>query len=193
VDARPRAVPAPCDSNISAANHIPGAKLGANDHGHRATSGHTQPLPEQSNGTSGHTWHRLATFRKCLLSSSSHRLVLFIRNNARESPPTAAAVTPGLQKSFVNTNPNFHHYWEAPGGTNDFSFMCSTTKCQSLGTWEVRGQRLSRAFGRCPHACPASRQGSRACPRARGSRCQDGRPPVSRSHRKQLDVQIIRI
>ncbi len=25
---------------------------------------------------------------------------------------------PGLQKSFVNTNPNFHHYWEAPGGTN---------------------------------------------------------------------------
>jgi ABC-type transport system substrate-binding protein len=43
---------------------------------------------------------------------------LFIRNNARESPPTAAAVTPGRQKSFVNTNPNFHHYWEAPGGTN---------------------------------------------------------------------------
>jgi len=25
---------------------------------------------------------------------------------------------PGLQKNFVNTNPNFHHYWEAPGGTN---------------------------------------------------------------------------
>jgi peptide/nickel transport system substrate-binding protein len=25
---------------------------------------------------------------------------------------------PGLQKSFVSTNPNFHHYWEAPGGTN---------------------------------------------------------------------------
>jgi peptide/nickel transport system substrate-binding protein len=25
---------------------------------------------------------------------------------------------PGLQKSFVGTNPNYHHYWEAPGGTN---------------------------------------------------------------------------
>jgi peptide/nickel transport system substrate-binding protein len=25
---------------------------------------------------------------------------------------------PGLQKSFVNTNPANHHYWEAPGGTN---------------------------------------------------------------------------
>ena len=25
---------------------------------------------------------------------------------------------PGLQKSFVNTNPAFHHYWMAPGGTN---------------------------------------------------------------------------
>ena len=25
---------------------------------------------------------------------------------------------PGLQKSFVDTNPADHHYWEAPGGTN---------------------------------------------------------------------------
>jgi peptide/nickel transport system substrate-binding protein len=25
---------------------------------------------------------------------------------------------PGLQKNFVSTNPAFHHYWEAPGGTN---------------------------------------------------------------------------
>ena len=25
---------------------------------------------------------------------------------------------PGLKKSFVATNPQFHHYWEAPGGTN---------------------------------------------------------------------------
>jgi len=33
---------------------------------------------------------------------------------------------PGLQKSFVNTNPNFHHYWEAPGGTN--SLMPNLTK-----------------------------------------------------------------
>jgi peptide/nickel transport system substrate-binding protein len=33
---------------------------------------------------------------------------------------------PGLQKSFVNTNPAFHHYWEAPGGTN--SLMPNLTK-----------------------------------------------------------------
>jgi peptide/nickel transport system substrate-binding protein len=25
---------------------------------------------------------------------------------------------PGLQKNFVNTNPAYHHFWEAPGGTN---------------------------------------------------------------------------
>jgi peptide/nickel transport system substrate-binding protein len=25
---------------------------------------------------------------------------------------------PGLQHSFVDTNPSFHHHWEAPGGTN---------------------------------------------------------------------------
>jgi peptide/nickel transport system substrate-binding protein len=25
---------------------------------------------------------------------------------------------PGLKKDFVSTNPAFHHYWEAPGGTN---------------------------------------------------------------------------
>jgi len=25
---------------------------------------------------------------------------------------------PGLEKSFVQPNPQFHHYWEAPGGTN---------------------------------------------------------------------------
>jgi len=33
---------------------------------------------------------------------------------------------PGLQKSFVNPNPNFHHFWEAPGGTN--SLMPNLTK-----------------------------------------------------------------
>src|SRR6266516_4339182 len=25
---------------------------------------------------------------------------------------------PGLQHSFISTNPSFHHHWEAPGGTN---------------------------------------------------------------------------
>jgi len=33
---------------------------------------------------------------------------------------------PGLQKSFVNTSPAYHHYWEAPGGTN--SLMPNLTK-----------------------------------------------------------------
>ena len=27
---------------------------------------------------------------------------------------------PGLQKEFVDTAPAYHHYWEAPGGTNSF-------------------------------------------------------------------------
>jgi hypothetical protein len=48
-----------------------GAKLGANNHRHGATPGHTQPFPLHRNGTSGHTWHHLATLRKCLLSSRS--------------------------------------------------------------------------------------------------------------------------
>jgi hypothetical protein len=48
-----------------------GAKLGANDHRRQATTGHIQPLSLQRNGTSGHIWHRTATFRKCLLSSRS--------------------------------------------------------------------------------------------------------------------------
>ncbi len=33
---------------------------------------------------------------------------------------------PGLKKNFVATNPKFHHYWEAPGGTN--SLMPNLTK-----------------------------------------------------------------
>ncbi|MCL6091340.1 MAG: ABC transporter substrate-binding protein, partial [Actinobacteria bacterium] len=33
---------------------------------------------------------------------------------------------PGLQKKFVDTSPQFHHFWEAPGGDN--SFWCNLTK-----------------------------------------------------------------
>ncbi len=33
---------------------------------------------------------------------------------------------PGLKKNFVNTNPAYHHYWEAPGATN--SLMPNLTK-----------------------------------------------------------------
>jgi hypothetical protein len=52
------------------ANHgSRGALPGANDRSYRATPGHVQPLPPRPNGTSGHTWHRPATLRKCLLSS----------------------------------------------------------------------------------------------------------------------------
>ena len=28
---------------------------------------------------------------------------------------------PGLQKDFVDTDPAYHHYWEAAGGTNALS------------------------------------------------------------------------
>jgi peptide/nickel transport system substrate-binding protein len=33
---------------------------------------------------------------------------------------------PGLQKTFVDANPSYHHFWEAPGGTN--SLMPNLTK-----------------------------------------------------------------
>jgi peptide/nickel transport system substrate-binding protein len=33
---------------------------------------------------------------------------------------------PGLQKNFVSTNPAYHHFWEAPGGTN--SLMPNLTR-----------------------------------------------------------------
>jgi DNA-binding XRE family transcriptional regulator len=46
-----------------------GAKLGANDHRHRDTSGHVQPSSLQLDGTSGHAQHLPGTLRKCLLSS----------------------------------------------------------------------------------------------------------------------------
>jgi hypothetical protein len=48
-----------------------GAKRGANDHRHRATSGHAQPLSLRQNGTPGHGGRRQAVFRECLLSSRS--------------------------------------------------------------------------------------------------------------------------
>jgi hypothetical protein len=48
-----------------------GAKLGANDHRHRATPDHVQLLSPQPSGTSGYTGRRPATLRDCLLSSRS--------------------------------------------------------------------------------------------------------------------------
>jgi hypothetical protein len=48
-----------------------GAKLGANDHRHRAIPGRIQPLSLRLTGTSGYPAPHLATFRECLLSSRS--------------------------------------------------------------------------------------------------------------------------
>jgi hypothetical protein len=45
------------------------ARRGANDHRHRATPGHVQPLSPQLNGTPGHAGPPHATLRECLLSS----------------------------------------------------------------------------------------------------------------------------
>ena len=53
-----------------------GASRGANGVRHRATPGHVQPLSVQLDGTSGHLRHRLATARKCLLSSRSQVRIL---------------------------------------------------------------------------------------------------------------------
>jgi hypothetical protein len=47
------------------------ARRGANDHRHRATPGHVQPLSPQLNGTPGHAGPPHATLRECLLSSRS--------------------------------------------------------------------------------------------------------------------------
>ena len=48
-------------SNISAANDIPGAKMGANSARRQATSGHNEPAPSQVNGMLGYAQQRLAT------------------------------------------------------------------------------------------------------------------------------------
>jgi hypothetical protein len=56
---------------LASLTRLLGAKLGANDHRHRATSGHVQPLSLQLDDTSGHIQHRPSTLRKCLLSSRS--------------------------------------------------------------------------------------------------------------------------
>ena len=65
--------------------------LGANDHRHRATSGHVRPLSRQLDGTSGHTQDRPGTLRKCLLSSRS-RVRVAVGAQVREygSPDSVA-------------------------------------------------------------------------------------------------------
>jgi peptide/nickel transport system substrate-binding protein len=45
---------------------------------------------------------------------------------------------PGLQKNFVDKNPKYHHYWEAPGGTN--SLM------PNLNTWPTNQLAVRKAI-----------------------------------------------
>jgi len=50
---------------------ISGSQSGSQDHSSGATTGHSQLLSEQLDGTSGHICHRPATLREYLLSSRS--------------------------------------------------------------------------------------------------------------------------
>lgn len=63
-----------------------GAKLGANDHRHRATPGHVQPLSSQLNGTPGHAGPHQAVLRECLLSSRS-RVRVAVGEQVRKRTP----------------------------------------------------------------------------------------------------------
>ena len=56
-----------------------GASWGANGGRHRATPGHIQPLSVQLDSPPGHTRHRLATARRCLLSSRPQVRILLGR------------------------------------------------------------------------------------------------------------------
>ena len=60
-----------CTRALALLTRLRGAKQGANDHRHTATSGHIQPLLLQLDGTSGHTGRCHAASRDCLLSSRS--------------------------------------------------------------------------------------------------------------------------
>jgi len=69
-----------------------GAKLGANEHRHRATPGHLQPFSPRPKGTSGYTQHRPGTLRKCLLSSRSRvRVAVGAQMKSQVKPPKEAA------------------------------------------------------------------------------------------------------
>ena len=80
---------------------------------------------EQLHAAGLHAWSRTpATGRppRCRSRRSSSRCT-------RPTPARSSALfsgqidwtgnyIPGLQHSFISTNPEFHHHWEAPGGTN---------------------------------------------------------------------------
>jgi peptide/nickel transport system substrate-binding protein len=53
---------------------------------------------------------------------------------------------PGLQKNFVDTNPNYHHYWEAPGGTNSLMPNLNTWPTNQLAVRQAISLAISRSL-----------------------------------------------
>jgi peptide/nickel transport system substrate-binding protein len=51
----------------------------------------------------------------------------------------------GLQKSFVSTNPDFHHYWEAPGGTNSLMPNLNKWPTNQLAVRQAISAAIDRA------------------------------------------------
>jgi hypothetical protein len=76
---------------ISAAKETLGTKRGANEHRHRATSGHVQRFSLRLEPMSGDTGRRPATLGRCLLSSRSRVRVAL-------GAPSFVATRPGTGK-----------------------------------------------------------------------------------------------
>ncbi len=51
---------------------------------------------------------------------------------------------PGLQKSFVDTSPSTHHYWEAPGGTNSLMPNLNTWPTNQLAVRQAISAAINR-------------------------------------------------
>jgi peptide/nickel transport system substrate-binding protein len=52
---------------------------------------------------------------------------------------------PGLQKDFVDKSPAYHHYWEAPGGTNSLMPNLSTWPTNQLAVRQAISLALNRS------------------------------------------------
>ena len=51
---------------------------------------------------------------------------------------------PGLQKDFVDTNPAYHHFWEAPGGTNSLFPNLNTWPTNQLAVRQAISDAVNR-------------------------------------------------
>jgi peptide/nickel transport system substrate-binding protein len=51
---------------------------------------------------------------------------------------------PGLQKDFVDTSPAYHHYWEAPGGTNSLFPNLNTWPTNQLAVRQAISDAVNR-------------------------------------------------